>query len=257
MKSNLQFTINNFQLLKPGCTLIANGVSDKRKHFRGFTLMEILIAAGIFSGVIVAGVAFYATTLKNAEQNRLQREISQIGRTLLEEIERETRSSYGSFNRNGIRVQQAFRIDNGSVSVPAASSVCPALPSGSGTIGNGLTLYRQIERNPTVLEMKYQLVPGPSPGTFRVERVVSESTNFGSSFTPLRRETILPEASLLFAPDALCFRGYFPTSTSQIQPYLEVRLELKNREFLSGGRGRRVSQEFKTLVTSRDTQVRY
>lgn len=238
-------------------TFIASGVSDKRKHFRGFTLMEILVAAGIFSGVIVAGVAFYATTLKNAEQNRIQREISQIGRTLLEEIERETRSSYGSFNRSGTRIQQAFRIDNGSVIVPSGSSVCPALPSGSGTIGNVLTLYRQIERSPTVLQTMYQLVPGQTPSTFRVEKAVSESTNFGSSFTPLGRETILPEASLLFSSDALCFRGYFPSSTSQIQPYLEVRLELKNREFLSGARGRRVSQEFKTLITSRDTRVRY
>lgn len=219
--------------------------------------MEILVAAGIFSGVIVAGVAFYATTLKNAEQNRLQREISQIGRSLVEEIERETRSSYGSLNRAGARVQQAFRIGTSPVSPPATSTACPPLPTGSGTAGNSLTLYRQIERSPTVLETTFRLVAGPLGGTFRVERVVRQSSDFGLSFTPLRSDIILPEAGLLFAPDALCFRGYFPSRTSQIQPYLEVRLELKNREFLSGVRGRRVSQEFKTLVTSRDTQVKY
>lgn len=68
-----------------------------KKNKRGFTLIEILLAAFIFTAVVTSAVAIFTMTLNVQSSTRESRELVQEERLALEQISRDVRISNGAF----------------------------------------------------------------------------------------------------------------------------------------------------------------
>src|SRR5574341_2222980 len=84
------------------------------KNERGFSLIELLVVAGVFALMVLMVDAFFSTANRAAHTAELAADVAQNGRVAIERLTREGRFSSGS----------GFAADCSSLSDPSATTLC-------------------------------------------------------------------------------------------------------------------------------------
>lgn len=197
---------------------------------KGFTLLELLVAVSIFSGVIVLVVSSFAFAASYQRRVRINREVSQAARYSIDTISRDVMFSW-----------------NGPIKVNASEDVTYqgesvynfAVLSGRGqsvAAKSGSVLVLRDSNNST---KRFYLANGRLAMDVRVPGNESQKElGIGRWEGPyfLTNENV--------EVTELSFRGVHNTKSANLMPSLEIRIDLKNSEDFFGN-------EIKIRITPR------
>ena len=185
-------------------------------YLKGFTLVEILVAAGIFVVVIGITVATFTTSNCLQSQTVVLRETSQSGRYILETIARDIRLANDTVGRDGKRI--------------------PAFEVG----GNSLTIHTKDEQGNDVGRI-YEFYDDPE---IEGRQTIMVSEDKGSSYSDL----ISPNISISKVEGKDIFEEIGGSDPTQ-QNKLAINLQVNHLE--EGRRAEQANQVLQTTVTTR------
>ncbi len=208
-------------------------------RIRGFTLLEMLIASGIFAVILLLGFAIFASNSTVQAKVEAQRVVAQGARLSLESIAREIRLANGAFS---ISSQGQIR----------QTGVAFKLLDGTTDVMTNLTSGSRLEIASTNLNNVTQT-------TYRLISLEQLNNHTYVRMMECVDVTCTSGASAQMTPDAievtqLTFRGLMPVMANQAnQPFVEINLKVQNgpevpTQLVS-------TQALKTVVTSRNYQL--
>lgn len=191
---------------------------------RGFTLIEVLVASGLFVGVLVIGVSSFSSINRLNEQIVRTRQLSQTGNFVMETLVRDIRTATGNIDpatRGIIGVQYPFDFVSNSDTGQVAS----------GAQAVSALRIRQCDDG-ACLQRLYQL---RTVSQERQTLVVQESSGQSGELLP-------PDIGIT----NLSFTGVGHQASS-VQPFVTIRFTLAD---LTASPDQPLSQTFTTTVTS-------
>ncbi len=186
---------------------------------QGYTLIEVLVAASIFVGVLILGTTSLTTTNRLQQNLDELQETTQVATYIIEAITRDVQSA------TGLRVAESevfqaerepFQFMNGSCTTVATPPV---------------RCLRTVRFDPTTNTVDVKSFRW-SQGDLVMSRLSSGS------------QSVVPEG---FVVTDLEFSGIAHVPTPRAQPYVQLKFTLENKRAEPP-----IRREFSTLVTSRE-----
>lgn len=248
----------------------------RRRSRQAFTLLEILIATGIFMTVMVVGVGVFTNTIAGSSASEQLRITAQSSRVIFESLIRDIRAGHGL-----VFVDQAGR--RSTILPPFDCETCgtPNLPpiirvyqtEKIGVNPAGQNLYIVTRKSYTVTgssqnrDLRISLATDTSGRGYASgltaeqikDFVVAPPSDFWQSVNPdpdpsKRIIDLLPSGQRLDAFDVINYQEYESDPDNQkVKPFLQLRLRVANRRFDSVTRdGRQVKTTLQTTIVPRD-----
>lgn len=191
---------------------------------RGFTLIEVLVASGLFVGVLVIGVSSFSSINRLNEQIVRTRQLSQTGNFVMETLVRDIRTANGNIDpTTGAVISLQYPFDFVS-------------NSDTGQVASGAQMVSALRIR-------------QCDGGACLQRLYQLSSTDSQTQTLLVRESSGQSGELL-PPDigisSLSFSGV-GHQTSGVQPFVTIRFTLTD---LAASSDQPLSQTFATTVTS-------
>ncbi|MBI3261441.1 type II secretion system protein [Candidatus Berkelbacteria bacterium] len=227
--------------------------TQNSKFYKGFTLIETLIASTIFTFVAVMGIGIFFQATRVTDRLNADREISQAARFMFEQMSR------------SVRAATEFSIDHSGGSAALRNSPCPANFLSPKTFsGSSGTLERWCGDRFTVtgggVTETFGALQAPGMSYTCLARVAGSSLSAASvdnCITPPTVSLVSPNPADPLEQTGFLVTGYYRSNDQLEQkPFLKIRATLEATQ-VTPGTNTKKSYTLETTLVARNFEKQY